>query len=141
MEIIFSLDGIDEAAAFFLKKTKGFHIYAFSGELGAGKTTFISAICGQLGVLEIVSSPTFSIIQQYKSDDGKIIYHMDLYRLKSVEEAENAGVEDCLFSDGISLVEWPENAPEIFPEKTVKCFLSVIPDGKRKLVCTLPAGY
>lgn len=141
MEIIFSLEEIDEAAAFFLKKTKRFRIYAFSGELGAGKTTFISAICRQLGVQEIVSSPTFSIIQQYDSNDGKIIYHMDLYRLKNAEEAENAGVEDCIFSDETCLVEWPENASEIFPEKTVKCVLSIIADGKRKLVFTLPAGY
>lgn len=141
MEIIFSLEEIDEAAAFFLEKTKGFRIYAFSGELGAGKTTFISAICRQLGVEEIVSSPTFSIIQQYDSDDGKIIYHMDLYRLKNDEEAENAGVEDCLFSDGICLVEWPGNASGVFPEKTVKCVLSIIADGKRKLVFALPAGY
>lgn len=140
MEIIFSLEEINDAAALFLRSVADQHIFTFSGELGAGKTTFISALCRQLNVKDTISSPTFSIIQQYETTDGKTIYHMDLYRIRNEEEAINAGVEDCLQSDAICMVEWPEKAPGIFTEKTIHCELSIENDYKRKLIFRQQAG-
>jgi len=102
-----------------LKAAAGKTVLAFHGEMGAGKTTFIHALCGVMGVKGAVSSPTFSIINQYTAAAGDTIYHMDLYRLKDANEAVNAGVEDCLYSQSICLVEWPEKAPGIFPDDTL----------------------
>jgi tRNA threonylcarbamoyladenosine biosynthesis protein TsaE len=91
-----------------------------------------------MDVMETVTSPTFSIIQEYKSGKGKIIYHMDLYRIKNKEEAINAGIEECINSDEICLVEWPEKAPEIFPEPTVYARFEILGSNKRKLIVELP---
>lgn len=141
MKIEFSLEDIDSAAQTFLKHFRGYPVFAFSGELGAGKTTFISAICRQLGVSEIVSSPTFSIIQQYDSKDDKTIYHIDLYRIKGEEEALHAGIEDCLYSGGYCFVEWPENALNIFPNNTVFVNLEINENSKRVLSVKSSVGY
>ena len=119
MDLNFSLGDIDTAAAQLLKAAAGKTVLAFHGEMGAGKTTFIHALCGVMGVKGAVSSPTFSIINQYTAAAGDTIYHMDLYRLKDANEAVNAGVEDCLYSQSICLVEWPEKAPGIFPDDTL----------------------
>ena len=101
-------------------------VFAFHGDMGAGKTTFIHALCDVKGVKDVVGSPTFSIINEYvytDNGDEKKIFHIDLYRLKDEEEAIQAGVEDCLYSDHICLVEWPERAPGIFPEDTVHVYI------------------
>lgn len=139
MEIFFELDEIQRTAKEFLKINTYNKVYAFSGELGSGKTTFISALCKELNVAETVSSPTFSIIQEYKTIEGKIIYHIDLYRIKSSREAMEAGIEDCLNSDEICLVEWPEKAMDIFPPATVFSNLAILSSTKRKLMIQLPA--
>jgi tRNA threonylcarbamoyladenosine biosynthesis protein TsaE len=139
MEFIFELSNIENAAKEFLKLTNDYTVFAFSGELGAGKTTFISALCKQLKVAETVTSPTYSIIQEYKTIADKIIYHIDLYRIKSKEEAMEAGIEDCLNSEEICMVEWPEKAPEIFPDKTIFSNFEIVSPTKRKLVMQLPA--
>jgi tRNA threonylcarbamoyladenosine biosynthesis protein TsaE len=102
--------------------------------MGAGKTTFVHAVCNLLGVKGAVSSPTFSIINEYTSAEGKTIYHLDLYRLKNVQEAIGAGVEDCLYSGNLCLVEWPEITPSLFLDDTVHCYLTVTGDNERKLV-------
>jgi tRNA threonylcarbamoyladenosine biosynthesis protein TsaE len=133
MDLSFSLDKIRGAAKTLLTSLSGNNIIAFHGEMAAGKTTFIHALCELLQVKDIVSSPTFSIINEYNTMDGRIVYHMDLYRLKSNEEAVNAGVEDCLYSGNICLVEWPENAPDIFPENTLHVKISVIGEEIRKI--------
>ena len=138
MEISYHFDEIDQIAAEFLKQTKGFTIFAFSGELGAGKTTLISRICKQLGVAEIVTSPTFSIIQEYATLGGNAIFHMDLYRIRTREEAVDAGIEDCLSGNQICLVEWPEKVPEIFPEKTIFTDIEILSKDQRKLVIHFP---
>ncbi len=127
MDLNFDLTGINEAAAQLLKAAGDKTVFAFHGEMGAGKTTFIHALCEVMGIKGTVSSPTFSIINQYITADNNIIYHMDLYRLKDEQEALNAGVEDCLYSGKTCLVEWPKKAPGIFPENTLH--ISIISTG------------
>lgn len=139
MEIYFDLKEIEKTAEKFLELTHSNKVFAFTGELGAGKTTFITALCKALGVAETVTSPTYSIIQEYKTNDNAIIFHIDLYRLKNKEEAMDAGVEDCLKSKAICMVEWPERAPELFPEETIYTSLEILSETKRKLIFNLPA--
>jgi tRNA threonylcarbamoyladenosine biosynthesis protein TsaE len=133
MEVIFKLENIQEAAEIFLAAAGHKNIFAFNGEMGAGKTTFIHALCEAMGVKGTISSPTFSIINQYTTAAGNTIYHMDLYRLKNENEAINAGVEDCLFSGDTCLVEWPEKAGGIFPDDTIHLSLTLIDSNTRKL--------
>jgi tRNA threonylcarbamoyladenosine biosynthesis protein TsaE len=124
MEWTYSLEEIDKMACAFWANVPDNKIYAFHGSMGAGKTSFIHALCSAKKVTENVSSPTFSIINEYGYPGG-ILYHLDLYRLKDEEEAIRAGVEDCLYSGEICLVEWPERAPDIFPEDTLEIFLDI----------------
>ncbi len=137
MEFVFDLGNIKEVAEKFIPLIDKYKIIAFSGELGAGKTTLINAICKKLGVDESVTSPTYAIIQEYRSNNG-IIYHMDLYRIKSIEEAIDTGIEDCLLSKEICLVEWPEKARLLFPPETVYTSIHTISANTRKLVVQLP---
>ena len=132
MELSFRLNEIENTAKTILAASN-YKVVAFHGEMGAGKTTFIHAFCKALNVIDIVTSPTFSIINEYNTAGGGIVYHMDLYRLKTNEEAVNAGVEDCLYSGNICLVEWPENAPGIFPNETLHLKIFVIGDEMRKI--------
>ncbi len=136
MDIQFSLDTIDEAARQFWQEVGNRKVFAFHGEMGAGKTTFIHALCHAKGVRDVVSSPTFPIINEYyfeeKGEEGKI-YHIDLYRLKDEGEAMQAGVEDCLHSDHLCFVEWPERATRIFPEDTVSIYLEPVDSTTRRL--------
>ncbi|MES1220390.1 MAG: tRNA (adenosine(37)-N6)-threonylcarbamoyltransferase complex ATPase subunit type 1 TsaE [Bacteroidota bacterium] len=129
MEWKFELDDIRKTAKSFWQSIGGARVIAFHGEMGAGKTTFIHALCEEKGVKDVISSPTFSIINEYLFDEngstGKI-YHIDLYRLKDEEEARMAGVEDCLYSDHICLVEWPEKAADLFPNNTINVFIDAI---------------
>lgn len=134
MDVNFSLDNINEAASSFLQAIGQKKVIALHGQMGAGKTTFVHAICDALGVTAAVSSPTFSIINEYTSAKGEVIYHLDLYRLKDEQETINAGVEDCLYSGNLCLVEWPEITPALFPEDTVHCYLSVSGEKERRLV-------
>lgn len=137
MELMFTLETIDEAATTFINAVNGRKVIAFHGEMGAGKTTFIHSICRVLGVQNSVSSPTFSIINEYLLPDGRIIYHMDLYRLKDEREAIEAGVEDCILSGKICMVEWPDKAPGLFPDGSLHCTLFSIADNQRKLQINL----
>jgi tRNA threonylcarbamoyladenosine biosynthesis protein TsaE len=137
MELIFTLEEIDAAAIQLLSLFPGARVFAFHGQMGAGKTTFITAVCKNLGVNTGISSPTFSIINEYEAG-GKRIYHLDLYRLKGAAEAIDAGVEDVLYSGDICLVEWPEVAPELFPEGSIHVFLRLLDAGRRILSLTGP---
>lgn len=104
--------------------------------MGAGKTTFIHALCETKGVKDVVGSPSYSIINEYAyGEDGrkKPLYHMDLYRLNDEEEAQRAGVEDALYSGSVCLVEWPERAPGIFPENTVHVYIELVDGTTRRL--------
>jgi tRNA threonylcarbamoyladenosine biosynthesis protein TsaE len=133
MDSKFSLEDIDDAAAGFMRFIKGHSVVAFHGEMGAGKTTFINAVCRQLQVTDTVSSPTFAIINQYKTMAGNILYHLDLYRIKNEEEAIMAGVEECLYSGHLCFVEWPEKFPALLPSGTVHCYLTASGKSERKL--------
>ena len=133
MEVIFKLDEIQDAALKLLSVSGRYKVFALHGEMGAGKTTFIHALCQAMQVKDVVTSPTFSIINQYKTEKGQTVYHMDLYRIKGENEAINAGIEDCLYSGNICLVEWPEKAPGIFPDDTLHISITSVDDNTRKL--------
>ena len=138
MELIFTLQNIDEAAQQLLSLTPSAVVFAFHGEMGAGKTTIIHAMCEAMGVTDPVTSPTFSIINQYKTHKGKIVYHVDLYRLKDADEAINTGIEDCLYSGNTCLVEWPEKALSIFPPDTLHLYITAIDNNTRRIVLDMP---
>jgi tRNA threonylcarbamoyladenosine biosynthesis protein TsaE len=136
MERVFSLDKINEVAKEFWHAEDGKTVFAFHGEMGTGKTTFIHALCEMKGVKDVVGSPTFSIINEYEYNcEGtkRALFHIDLYRLKDENEARQAGVEDCLYSGYICLVEWPEKAPALFPVNTVHAYLEVVDSQTRRL--------
>jgi tRNA threonylcarbamoyladenosine biosynthesis protein TsaE len=137
MELIFTLEEIHKAAQELLAYAGVHKVFAFNGEMGAGKTTFIHALCEELEVVDTISSPTFSIINQYKTKSGETIYHVDLYRLKDEEEAINTGIEDCLFSNNICLVEWPDKAPGIFPHDTLRITITILDTNRRKMQINL----
>jgi tRNA threonylcarbamoyladenosine biosynthesis protein TsaE len=125
MEWTFDLDALPDVAADFWQRTDDSKVFAFHGDMGAGKTTFIHALCDARGVTSTVSSPTFPIINQYDAPDGAI-FHLDLYRLKNEDEAIQAGVEDALYSGTICLVEWPDRAAGIFPDDTLHVYIKAI---------------
>ena len=136
MEWIFSLDNINKVAKECWQATNGKTVFAFHGQMGAGKTTFIHALCAIKEVKDIVGSPTFSIINEYQficEGTKKALFHIDLYRLKDEEEAIRAGVEDVLYSGNICLVEWPEKVPAIFPDTTVHIYIELVDDKTRRL--------
>lgn len=133
MHMGYSISQINDAARMLYPYCKEYKVIAFHGEMGSGKTTLISALCSLLGCRSQVSSPTFSIIQEYSTDSGEPIYHIDLYRIAGEQEAMAAGVEETLFSGHLCFVEWPEIAPGIFPENTVHVYLKVINETTRDL--------
>jgi tRNA threonylcarbamoyladenosine biosynthesis protein TsaE len=131
MQFTVSHDGLNEFAQLFWNSFPDATIFAFHGEMGAGKTTLITALCHGKGVTEVIGSPTFSIINEYAFNKNKSIYHMDLYRLNSIEEIIRAGVEDCLESGSICMVEWPEKAAELFDERAVNVFIKPLSESER----------
>ncbi len=136
--IKYTLDTIQVAATQLWDLVKGYRIIAFNGDMGAGKTTFIHALCDHLGVKDNVSSPTYALINEYHFSHSqygsKIIYHMDWYRLKDADEAINAGVEDCLQQpDAICLVEWPEIAIQLLPRSYAWVDISILSLTEREM--------
>ena len=123
---------IVKAAAFLLSNLQFQKILLFYGEMGAGKTTLIKAFCAALGVKDSVSSPTFSIVNEYHYPAG-IIYHFDFYRLKNQTEALDLGVEEYFYSGNYCLIEWPEKIPDLLPENYLKISIEVQSDQQRKL--------
>lgn len=133
MDIVYSLEELPTVASRFLETVRMPAVIALHGEMGAGKTTFISTLGKVLGVVGHLSSPTFSLVNEYRTGSGVIIYHMDWYRLKGPEEAVMAGMEEYLFSGRTCLVEWPERAPGILPGDAIHVWLEVVDPFTRRL--------
>jgi len=115
-----SLQETNKAAISFLKEFKKERIFAFYGEMGAGKTTFIKSLCQSLGSKDNITSPTFAIINEYDTPDSGQIYHFDFYRIKNIEEAMDIGIDDYLNSGDYCFIEWPEKIEELLPEELIE---------------------
>lgn len=127
-----ALEQIHEAARTFVSEMGDHTVFAFYGKMGAGKTTFIKAVCEELGVTDVINSPTFSIINEYRSDStGELIYHFDFYRINKMEEAFDFGYEDYLYSGALCFIEWPELIEELLPPDAVKVTIEEQEDGSR----------
>ena len=136
MEIrINSLDTIHEAAKEFIKGMGDGKVFAFYGKMGAGKTTFIKALCEVLGVKDVITSPTFAIINEYTDGNNNPIYHFDFYRIKKLEEVYDMGYEDYFYSGNLCLLEWPELVEDVLPGNVIKVTIEEQPDGSRLLTC------
>jgi tRNA threonylcarbamoyladenosine biosynthesis protein TsaE len=133
MEIrIESLENIREAAKRFIHEIGERKVFAFYGKMGAGKTTFIKAICEELGVEDVITSPTFAIINEYTATDG-VVYHFDFYRIKKLEEVYDMGYEDYFYSGALCFIEWPELIEEVLPDDAVKVTITEQADGTRTI--------
>jgi len=108
-------------------------VWCFRGDLGAGKTTLIKTICDQLGVTDAMSSPTFSIVNEYVSKDDSSIYHFDFYRIKSNEEAQEIGVEEYFYSGNYCFIEWPEKVESLLPESRIEIMISLVGNNRREI--------
>lgn len=128
-----NLNEIDQIAKKFLVELEKNKIFCFDGEMGAGKTTFIKALCKSLGVNENINSPTFSIVNEYETDDGKIIYHFDCYRINKIEDAINIGIIEYLESGNICFIEWAENISPLLPDEYLKVKIIVNNDQSRNI--------
>ena len=131
--IIKNTEDLDRAAGEFLKEIGDHKLIAFYAPMGAGKTTFTTALCKRLGVKDPVCSPTFTIINEYLAANGESIYHFDFYRITKNEEAIDIGLDDYLYSGNLCLMEWPENIENLLPEETLKVRIQVNPDQSRRL--------
>lgn len=126
-----NIDEIDAAAKQFVDEMGENKVFAFYGSMGAGKTTFIKAVCEQLGVTDVINSPTFAIVNEYLSGEGEPIYHFDFYRIKRPHEVLDIGYEDYVYSGNLCFMEWPELIEEYLPEDAVKVTIEEQPDGSR----------
>ena len=134
MEIkIQSLEQIREAAREFVRHIGSRTVFAFYGKMGAGKTTFVKAVCEELGVEEVITSPTFAIVNEYMASSDFPIYHFDFYRIKKLEEVYDMGYEDYFYSGALCFIEWPELIEELLPEDAVRVTIEEQPDGSRSV--------
>ena len=134
MEIrIDSLANINDAARAFIAAMGQNTVFAFYGKMGAGKTTFTKAVCQALGVSDVINSPTFAIVNEYRADNGRQIYHFDFYRIKKLEEVYDMGYEDYFYSGALCFIEWPELVEELLPGHTVRVEIKEQEDGSRLL--------
>lgn len=127
-----SLENIHEAAHQFVAAMWDNTVFAFYGKMGAGKTTFIKAVCEELGVTDVINSPTFAIVNEYRSDEaGELIYHFDFYRIKKLDEVYDMGYEDYFYSGAVCFIEWPELIEELLPGNAVRVDIEEQADGSR----------
>lgn len=127
-----SIETIREAAKQFVAALEENTVFAFYGKMGAGKTTFIKAVCEELGVEDVITSPTFAIVNEYRSETtGELIYHFDFYRIKKIEEVYDMGYEDYFYSGALCFIEWPELIEELLPGDAVKVTIEENEDGSR----------
>jgi tRNA threonylcarbamoyladenosine biosynthesis protein TsaE len=132
MEIkIDKLENIHQAAKEFIEAMGDGNVFAFYGKMGAGKTTFIKAVCECLGVEDVITSPTFAIVNEYRSQTSELIYHFDFYRIKKLDEVYDMGYEDYFYSGALCFIEWPELIEELLPEDAIKVTISEQEDGSR----------
>lgn len=124
-------EALPEAAQEFIAAMDQNTVFAFRAEMGAGKTTFIKAICEELGVEDTINSPTFAIVNEYRSATAELIYHFDCYRIKKIDEAIDFGFEDYMDSGALCFIEWPENVEDLLPGDTVNVYIKVEEDGSR----------
>ena len=128
-----SLKTINQTAREFIDQIDDHTVFAFNGKMGAGKTTFIKAICETMGVKETVNSPTFSIVNEYEAADGRIIYHFDCYRINKIQEALDLGAEEYLYSGNLCFIEWSENIAPILPDSLVNVDIEEMENGNRNV--------
>ena len=134
MLTINSIEEIHATAKKFLEEIGDKKIFAFNGKMGAGKTTFIKAICEVMGVKETINSPTFSIVNEYEAADGSIIYHFDCYRINKIQEALDLGAEEYLYSGNLCFIEWSENIAPLLPDTLVNVDIHEIENKKREII-------
>lgn len=137
--VINDLSSIRESAKEFIAQMGDHRVFLFYGSMGAGKTTFIRAICEELGVTDVVNSPTFAIVNEYTGGKGQPIYHFDFYRINKVEEAYDFGYEDYFYSGNVCFVEWPEMIEELLPPDAVRVSIQEMADGSRNVNITQQA--
>jgi tRNA threonylcarbamoyladenosine biosynthesis protein TsaE len=128
-----NLSDLNVVAQMFLNEMSDRKVFAFYGEMGVGKTTFIKAICEALGVKETITSPTFAIVNEYKNEDGKPIFHFDFYRIKNLDEVYDFGYEDYFYSGNLCFIEWPELVETLLPDDVVKVQITV-GDNEERLI-------
>jgi tRNA threonylcarbamoyladenosine biosynthesis protein TsaE len=136
--IIRGLSDIESAAAKFLELKGRSSVIALYGGMGAGKTTFTKALCSVLGVVDGVNSPTFNIVNEYRTTSGEAVYHFDFYRIESIAEALDIGFEEYLYSGDLCIIEWPEKVEQILPDDTLKVQISVLNNHYRELTFGSP---
>lgn len=136
MEITISnINDISEAAKQFVENMGTNRVFAFYGKMGAGKTTFIKAVCESMGITDVITSPTFAIVNEYSNDDtGLTVYHFDFYRIKKIEEVYDMGYEEYFYSGCPCFIEWPELIEQLLPQDAVKVSIEEQPDGSRKVI-------
>lgn len=137
--IIKNTADLNRAAAEFIKHTKGHDIFAFYGPMGAGKTTFITAICKALGSTDTPKSPSFTLVNEYNTAGGGLLYHFDFFRIKDYEEVFDFGFEEYLASGYKCFMEWPDKIEPLLPEETFRVYIRVNEDGSRRLTLEKPA--
>ena len=139
-EIICKLDNLGAAAAEFLEAVGEERLIAFYGHLGAGKTTFIKALCDNLGVEDNVCSPTFTIVNEYQAASGEPVFHFDFYRIDSLKEATDLGLEEYFYSGCFCFMEWPEKIADLLPEETVEVRMEPLDSTTRSIKVFEPEG-
>ncbi|HAF29843.1 MAG TPA: tRNA (adenosine(37)-N6)-threonylcarbamoyltransferase complex ATPase subunit type 1 TsaE [Bacteroidales bacterium] len=131
--ILKSLADLNIIADKFLRLMRDKKVFAFFGPMGVGKTTFIKALCNELGVIEIVTSPTFALVNEYQTGKGDVIFHFDFYRIEKIEEVFDFGYEDYFFSGNYCFIEWPDKVAEILPKEVVFVQMVENSDGSRTI--------
>jgi len=126
-----SLSELPVVADKFLHATRGKKVFAFFGAMGAGKTTFIKALCNELGVVDVVTSPTFALVNEYSTNKQDVLYHFDFYRIERLEEVYDMGYEEYFYSGNVCFIEWPDKVAELLPEDVVFVHIDVQEDGAR----------